>query len=116
MATYAAVSLALPGTVLDQGWALNPGAHEQLAAFGRMAAIPFGVLAVAMLATALGWFGRRRWGWMLGAALLVLNVVGDVVQVARGERVKGVVGVVLAGLVLAAVVRPGMRQYFRSES
>ena len=116
MAAYAAVSLAVPGTVLDRGWALNPGAREQLAHFGRMAAIPFVLLAGAMLAAALGWFGRRPWAWMLGAAIIAVNLAGDFIQLLRGELAKGAAGVVLAGLVLAAVVRPGMRQYFRSES
>jgi hypothetical protein len=53
---------------------------------------------------------------MLGAAIIAVNLAGDLIQLLRGELAKGAAGVVLAGLVLAAVVRPGMRQYFRSES
>jgi len=112
VACYAAVTLAIPGTILDRGWQLNPNAHLQLAALGRWAAIPFAVLGVALLATSIGWFRRRRWAWMLGLALVAINLIGDVGQLFVGETLKGLVGMVIAGLVVAVISRRAMREYF----
>ncbi len=46
MATFAAVTLAVPGTVLDQAWKLNPTRHAGLALFGKIMAVPFLFLAL----------------------------------------------------------------------
>src|SRR5262245_59015306 len=97
MASYAAVTLAIPGTILDRGWQLNPNAHLQLAALGRWATVPFLVLGVALLVTGIGWFRRRRWAWMLGVALIAINLLGDLGHLFVGEILEGVVGGVLAG-------------------
>jgi hypothetical protein len=112
MATYAAATLTIPGTILDRGWQLNSDAHLQLAAPGRWPAIPFAVLGVALLATGIGWFRRRRWAWMLGVALIAINLLGDLGQLLVGETSKGMVGAALAGLVLAFMSRRKMRDYF----
>jgi hypothetical protein len=112
MASYAAITLGFPGTVLDRAWALNPTAHMQLARFGRWAALPFTALALALLAAGIGWFRRQRWAWLLGTAVISVNLLGDAGQLLFGEILKGAMGVVIAGLVLAAITRPNMRRYF----
>jgi hypothetical protein len=78
MATYAAITLAIPGTILDAAWKLNPEGHAQLASLGRIMAVPFLVLAAALFVAGLGWFRRRRWGWVLGVALIAINLTGDI--------------------------------------
>jgi uncharacterized BrkB/YihY/UPF0761 family membrane protein len=70
MASYAAFTLAVPGTILDQGWRLNPEGHAALVSFGRIIAVPFLLLAAALLCAGVGWFRRRAWGWALGVALI----------------------------------------------
>ncbi len=112
MAAYAAVTLLKPGTFLDALWALNRQAHEQLVWLGRIAALPFGVLSVALGCAAVGWFRRRHWGWVLGTSIIAINAVGDLVNLAIGEHLKGAVGVVIAGLLLIYMTRPGVRNYF----
>jgi hypothetical protein len=116
MASYAGVTLGVPGTALDRAWVLNPTAHEQLVRLGRWAAIPFAGLALALLATGVGWFVRRRWAWMLGVAIIAMNLAGNLGQLAIGERWKGAAGVVIAGLVLGFMTRRNMREYFRGSS
>jgi hypothetical protein len=49
MATYAAITLAVPGTFLDHAWKLNSEGHVGLAALGRIMAVPLLVLAAALL-------------------------------------------------------------------
>ena len=111
MAAYAAVTLAFPGTPLDALWALNKRGHEGLLWLGRIAAIPFVVLSVALACAAVGWFRRRRWGWVLGVTIIGINLAGDLSQVVMGEGLKGVVGVVIAGALLIYMTRPGIRKY-----
>lgn len=113
MTLYAALTLAWPGTVLDVPWALNKGGHAGLRVLGRVAAIPFFVLCPVMVATAAGWFRRRRWGWALGVGLIAANLLGDVVNGLRGEYGKGAVGVAVAGALLVYMTRRNVREYFR---
>jgi hypothetical protein len=68
MASYAAITLLYPGTILDQGWKLNPNAHLELSAVGRIMALPFIILAPVLALAGVGWFRRSFWGWLLGFA------------------------------------------------
>ena len=114
MATFAAVTLAIPGTLLDEAWRLNPAGHAGLAPLGRVVAVPFLFLALALLAAGIGWFRRRSWGWGLGVSLIAMNLAGDLLNlVIRGEWVKGAVGFVIAGLLLIYMTRSSVRNYFR---
>jgi uncharacterized membrane protein (DUF2068 family) len=112
MTAYAAVTLLVPGTFLDALWALNKRGHAGLLLLGRTAAVLFVVLCVLMALAAFGWFRRRRWGWVLGVTIIAMNAVGDVVNLARGEGLKGVVGVLIAGLLLIYMTRSEVRGYF----
>src|SRR5579862_8921429 len=98
MAAYAAITLLNPGSALDAPWALNKTGHHQLIALGKPAAVGFAVLSVLMCGAALGWFRRRYWGWVLGTSIIAINAAGDLINGARGEWLKGSVGVVIAGI------------------
>jgi hypothetical protein len=112
MAAYAAITLLVPGTFLDALWVLNKQGHEELAGLGRLAALPFGVLCLALCLAAVGWFRRRPWGWVLGVTILAINMAGDLVNLAFGEHLKGAVGVAIAGLLLTYMTRSGVRGCF----
>ncbi len=114
MAAYAAITMAFPGTPLDSLWALNKRGHEGLVWLGRIAAIPFVVLSVALVFAAVGWLRRRRWGWVLGVTIIGINMAGGLSQVVMGERLKGAVGVVIAGALLGYMTRSRIRKYFES--
>jgi hypothetical protein len=116
MATFAATTLLNPGTFLDRAWELNPLAHAQLMPIAKIAGVGFVVLAVVLLLAGVGWFRRRRWGWVLGTSVIGVNMIGDLINSARGEWLKGAVGVVIAGLLLFYLTRPGVRDYFRGEA
>jgi hypothetical protein len=115
MATYAAITLAKPGTILDRAWALNPTAHAQLVPLGKVVALPFAVVAGTLFAAGVGWFRPRYWGWFLGVSLIAMNMMGDLVSIFRGELLKGMVGAGVAGLLLVYLTRPRGRNYLRGQ-
>jgi hypothetical protein len=112
MAAYAAVTLLRPGTFLDALWALNKPGHAGLATVGRSAGYLFIVLSALLALAVAGWFRRRRWGWMLGIAIIAINMAGDIVNVFLGEGLKGAAGVAIAGILLIYMTRAGVRNYF----
>jgi len=61
---------------------------------------------------AVGWFRRKYWGWVLGVAIIAINATGDLLNLMAGERLKGAVGVAIAGLLLFYMTRSGVRKYF----
>jgi len=114
-AAYAAITLLFPGTRLDVLWTLNERGHAGLLGLGKVAGSLFILLSAALLATAVGWFRRRRWAWMLGVTIVALNAAGDAVNVASGGDRRSGIGVVVAGLLLFYLTRRGVREYFRRQ-
>jgi len=112
MASYAAVTLLFPGTILDRAWALNQTGHAQLLPLGKIIALPFAIFAVVALFTGIGWLKRRRWAWIVGVSTIAVNLAGDLANMAFGEFWKGAAGVVIAGLLLIYMTRPRLRRYF----
>ena len=112
VAAYAAVTLIRPGTFPDRLWALNQQAHAALVPVANISGPLFLILSAALAATALGWFRRRYWGWLLGMIIIAINAAGDLANLVRGEALKGVVGVVIAGFLLIYMARSSVRNYF----
>jgi uncharacterized membrane protein (DUF2068 family) len=115
MATFAAITLLKPGTLLDQAWKLNLSAHEQMLPLGRVAGIPFLVLAVVLLVAGVGWFRRRYWGWVLGVSVIAVNLAADVIHFFLGDRLKSAVGVVIAFLLVFYMRCEKVRGYFLAQ-
>jgi hypothetical protein len=116
MACYAAMTLLHPGTFLDHGWDLNPTARAQLLPLGRIMGLPFIVLAAVLGLAGVGWFRRRFWGWLLGCSVVAINLAGDAMNLLAGERLKGAVGVLFAGLLLSYLASAKVRSYFSGQS
>lgn len=112
MATLAGITLLFPGSFLDPIWRLNPEAGEQLRQLGRGIGIAFLGLGAAMVAAAIGWIKRRFWGWALAVIIIASQVLGDLANAFRGEFLKGIVGVVIAGALLIYLLRSNVRNAF----
>jgi hypothetical protein len=112
MASLAAATLLWRGTALDRIWDLNPMAYKQLAPLGGMVGILFLLLGAALAATGIGWFRRRLWGWRLAVVIMATQVLGDVVNCVRGDFLRGGTGVIIAGALLAILLRRKVRAAF----
>jgi len=116
MATYAAVTLAFPGTLLDQAWKLNPEGHAGLTRFGRIMGMPFLCLGAAMLFAGLGWFRREYEGWKLGVLLIAINLAANIYELVFRRQWKSGVGALIGGLLLIYMTRTSVKNYFRQSA
>ena len=112
MAALAGTTLVWRGTALDKLWALNESAHKQLAPAGRSVGPLFLLLSATLTAAAVGWFKRRLWGWRLAVGIIATQVAGDLVNVVRGDFLRGGTGLTIAGALLFYLLRPKVRATF----
>jgi len=111
MASIAGTTLTWPGTSLDRMWVLNPTAHKQLATFAHPAGILFQLAALLALA-GIGWFKHRLWGWRLAVAVIATQVLGDLINLFKGDYLRGGVGFSIATALLFYLLRPAVRAVF----
>jgi Na+-translocating ferredoxin:NAD+ oxidoreductase RnfD subunit len=112
MGSLAAITLIRHGTVLDRAWRLNPTAYQQLAPLGSKIGILFLFLSVALLVAGVGWFMRRRWAWRLTILIIGTQIVGDFVNLVRGDWLSGATGVIIAGALMLYLSSPRIRAAF----
>ena len=115
MACLAGTTLVWPGTVLDRAWVLNPRAYREFAPFGKAVGTLFLLLGAALAVSSVGWFKRRLWGWRLAAAIIAIQVLGDLVNVFLGRVPEGVIGVAVAGALLFYLLRAKVRAVFEGD-
>jgi hypothetical protein len=94
-------------------WSLNPAAHKAFAPFGNSIGPLFYVLSIVLVTAAVGWFKQRIWGWRLTVAIISTQVVGDFVNLIRGDFLRGCIGLLIAGLLLIFLLRSNTRTMFQ---
>ena len=112
MALLAGATLTWKGTALDRIWLLNPIAYQRLAPFGSLAGIPFLILSALLALAVVGWFKRRLWSWWFTVAIIATQVLGDAGNLVLGHFLEGATGVLIAGALLAYLLRPSTRDGF----
>ena len=112
MAALAGGTLIWGGTPLDRIWALNKSAYAVLSPIARVVGPIFLVFSAIMVCIIVGWFRRKRWAWWLAIGVLGTQVIGNVVNLARGDFSRGSAGVVIAGALLFLVVQREVRDQF----
>jgi hypothetical protein len=112
IAVAAAVTLLVPGTPLDFIWNLKAAAYREMLPFRWLAGAGFLLLAVATLSAALGLWRGRRWGWAVAVAILALNGLSDIGRAVSGDVAGGIAGVLIAGALVAYLVRRSIRARF----
>ena len=106
------VSLLFPGSFLEPMWRLNPRAREGFASIGVWAIVLMCAVSVACASAAVGLWRGARWGYWLAVALLAINLLGDIVNVALGIEPGAVVGVPIALGILAYMMTKRVRRFF----
>jgi hypothetical protein len=113
MAALAGTMLLWPNTALDGLWSLNPAAHKALARFGSSGGTLFYLLSIVLVVAAVGWFKQRTWGWRLTIAIIFTQVVGDFVNLMRGDLLRGCTGLLVGGSLLIFLMRSKIRTVFQ---
>jgi dolichol kinase len=112
MAALAAFTLLWRGTLVDRVWKLNPSAYSQLLSHPRSFGCGFGLLSLALFVAGYGWFRQRFWGWNLAVVIVSMQVLGDAANCIRGDYGRGVIGLLIAGALLAYLLSPGVKNTF----
>jgi hypothetical protein len=113
MAALAGTMLIWPGMMLDRLWMLNETAHAELRKVGTYLGPLFWVLSIILLGTSAGWFRQRLWAFRLTVAIICLQLAGDLVNLVRGNIVRGGIGIVIAGVLLLYLLRSKIRTAFQ---
>jgi len=107
------VSLALPGSVLEPMWRLNPRAREAFAGMGAGAILLLGAVCLACALAAVGLWRSARWGHRLAVGILVVNLLGDVANTVLGTERRAVFGIPVVLAILAFLWSGRVRSFFR---
>lgn len=109
MAGLAAMTLRWPATALDAIWRVNPTGQAELQRIGSAGWLLMTIVALVCLATAVGLWRNRGWGYGLAIGMLAVQLLGDLGNViARGETA-ALVGLPIAGALLFYVWRARLR-------
>ena len=112
MAALAGAMLIWPGTVPDKLWTLNETAHVELRKAGPYFGPLFWTLSIVLIVTAAGWFRQHAWAFRLTAAIICVQLAGDLVNLLRGDFVRGAAGIVIAGALLSYLLLSRIRTAF----
>jgi len=114
IAGASAVSLAIPGGLLEPMWRLKPAALVTLRSLGPASVALMAAVAVVCAVAAFGLWRGARWGHRLAFVVLTINLVGDGLAAATGLESRGWAGVLIGALLLAYLSSAGVRRHFGS--
>jgi hypothetical protein len=107
IAAAAGATLLFPGTPLDVIWSIRQDdTHQQMLALGWPVGLGLWIVALVAFICALGSFQRRAWAWWIAVIGMIVNGVSDLGRMATGGVVEGMVGVVVASLIVYWLTRP----------
>ena len=112
MSGLAGTTLVLRGTRLDRIWELNPTAYGKLAPIGGTVGPLFLLLSATMVVASVGWFKRRVWGWRLTVGIVSTQVAGDLINLVRGDLLRGGTGLAIASGLLFYLLSPKVQTTF----
>ena len=112
MALLSAVSLTLPGTMLDAMWKLNSRAYGKLVAMGPPAIPLMSIVVLCCAASAVGLWRGKRWGRVLAISLLTINLIASSLNAIFGAEPRTLVGIPIAGALIAYLFSSRVRLYF----
>jgi hypothetical protein len=112
MASLTCIALLTPGGMLEPLWRLNPRAHVEFMKIGPWGIVLMLIVAGVCVAAARGVWIRARWGYRLAVCGLSVNLVADLVSAMVLHDPVRLVGIPIAGAVLAYLLSSGVRSQF----
>jgi len=103
------VLLIFPGTKLDSLWNLNPDAHVAFQSLGSWSILLMLAVGTGCALAAIGLWRGALWGVRLGLAILLVNVIGDLMNVVMHHDFGSLVGVPIAGAMIFYLARSTAR-------
>jgi hypothetical protein len=105
--------LVFPGTKLDSLWSLNPDAHVAFQSLGRWSILLMLAVGTGCALTAIGLWRGTLWGIRLALAILLVNIIGDLVNVVTRHDYRSLVGLPIAGAMIFYLARSTTRHTAR---
>jgi hypothetical protein len=104
------VLLVFPGTKLDLLWNLNPEARVAFQSFGSWSILLMLAVGIGCALAAIGLWCGTLFGVRLGLAILVLNMIGDLVNAVTRHDYRTLIGVPIAGAMIFYLARSVARR------
>ena len=98
-------SLLFPGSFLEPMWRLNPRALEAFHNMGGWAIVMLCTVCAGCAFAAVGLWRGARWGYRLALGILVINLTGDIANVALGTEPRAAIGIPIVSLILIYLVK-----------
>jgi len=108
----ASLSLAFPNGFLEPIWRINPHGHKGLVTLGTWAILLLSIVGVFCAAAAVGLWRGHRWGHRIAIALVVINLVGDVINTLLGTELRAIIGIPIAVALLLYLLSKRVTRYF----
>jgi hypothetical protein len=105
MCLLTVVLLVFPGTKLDSLWNLNPDARVGFQSLGSWSILLMLMVGTGCALTAIGLWHGAFWGIHLALTILIVNIVGDLVNVVARHDYRSLIGLPIAGAVIFYLAR-----------
>jgi len=112
MSLTSGVALQFPGSFLEPMWLLNPRARDGLSRLGPWAILLMFSVSVACALSAAGLWRGVAWGQRLATGVLVVNIVGDAVNVLLGTEPRAAIGIPIGAALVAYLRSKRVREFF----
>ena len=103
------VLLVFSGTKLDSLWNLNLDARVAFQSLGSWSVLLMSAVGTGCALTAIGLWRGTLWGIRLGLAILLVNIIGDLVNVVTRHDFRSLVGLPIAGAMIFYLARGATR-------
>src|SRR5262249_8100231 len=97
--------LLFPGGPLDALWRLNPNARVAFESLGLWSFVVMLIVGTACLGAASGLWRGAFWGTRLALAILVVNIVGDIMNVLFRHDYRALIGVPVGAVMIFLLTR-----------
>ncbi|MDP4150510.1 MAG: hypothetical protein Q8927_07505 [Bacteroidota bacterium] len=108
----AGISLFWPQTFWSQIWSFKEEEFRQMLPYRVLFGSGFWLLAIVMGMAAIGWFRRRRRGWLMTIGIFVVNGLSDGARMFSGSVLEGAIGVSVTSIIIYYLTRPAVRAEF----